>query len=56
MLSVFPEMSHIEKEFNFHVDNLINCLEQFSDFLECFECQKLHVMIVSSFYSKVFEV
>lgn len=56
MLSVFREISHIEKDFNFHVDNLINCLEQFSDFLECFECQKLHVMIVSSFYSKVFEV
>ena len=34
MLSTFLETSHIERDFNFHVDNAINCLEQFSDFLE----------------------
>lgn len=31
MLPAFPETSHIEKDFNFHVDNAINCFEQFSD-------------------------
>ena len=41
MLSVFPEMSHIENYFNFPVDNLINCLEQFSDLKQCLKQSKV---------------
>lgn len=46
MLSVFDETSPIEKDFNFHVDNLRNCLGQF--FLEYLKQSK------ATFYDSVY--